>query len=155
MNVIENTEFQLLDQTLALRHEMYDLLTDDDLNYALPGDNPTIGELLREWGDYDRRYADSFRTFVMDYTSKAPDVKMTVSALKRWFDDLEVDLKNALSSLSDEDIEIRVIERGFPVPVRVQFHIYREGLLIMYGKLSVYFKALGKSLPPQWQQWIG
>jgi hypothetical protein len=154
MNVIEANEFRILDQTLALRHELFDVLTDDDLDFALPG-NPTIGELLREWGDYDKRYADSFRNFKMSYTDRAPDVEMNVPALRQWFADLEGELKDALRDMSDEDVELRIIERGFPVPARVQFHIYREELLIMYGKLSVYLKALGKALSEQWQQWIG
>lgn len=154
MNVIVTNEFDILDQTLAIRHQLFDILTDDDLSFALPS-NPTIGELLRDWGDYDKRYADSFRTFKMSYTDQAPDVEMTVPALRQWFADLEADLKDALSSLSDADIENRIIERGFPAPARVQFHIYREGLLIVYGKLSVYLKALGKTLPQQWQQWVG
>jgi hypothetical protein len=32
--------------------------------------------------------------------------------------------------------------------------IYREALLIFYGKASIYLKALGKTLPEQWQAWI-
>jgi hypothetical protein len=36
----------------------------------------------------------------------------------------------------------------------IQLHIYREALLSFYGKASVYLKALGKTLPEQWQSWI-
>jgi hypothetical protein len=33
--------------------------------------------------------------------------------------------------------------------------IYKEALLIFYGKTSVYLKATGKELPEQWLAWIG
>jgi IS605 OrfB family transposase len=32
---------------------------------------------------------------------------------------------------------------------------YKEALLIFYGKVSMYLKAIGKILPEQWQEWIG
>jgi hypothetical protein len=41
-----------------------------------------------------------------------------------------------------------------PLPTE-QRDMYREALLIFYGNASVYLKALRKSLPPQWQAWIG
>ena len=41
--------------------------------------------------------------------------------------------------------------RRFPV----QFHIYREALLIFYAKVHVYLKALGKQVEGPWRWWIG
>ena len=37
----------------------------------------------------------------------------------------------------------------------VQFHIYREALLIFCAKAHVYLKALGKRVTGPWQWWIG
>lgn len=67
----------------------------------------------------------------------------------------------ALESLSEDDITNRRIVRTdfdiddfVPLP-KVQLDIYREALLIFYGKVSVYLRAMGRTLPPQWQAWIG
>jgi hypothetical protein len=35
-----------------------------------------------------------------------------------------------------------------------QLEVYKEALLIFYGKASVYLKAMGKPRPQQWQEWI-
>jgi hypothetical protein len=37
----------------------------------------------------------------------------------------------------------------------MQFYCYREALLIFYAKVHVYLKAMGKSVPGEWQWWIG
>jgi len=50
-----------------------------------------------------------------------------------------------------------VIDRGgdFKLPPRIQLEVYKEALLIFYGKTDVYLKAMGKALPTQWREWIG
>ncbi|MFP4346453.1 MAG: hypothetical protein ACLFU8_17340 [Anaerolineales bacterium] len=40
------------------------------------------------------------------------------------------------------------------MPPHVQLEIYKEALLIFYGKVSVYLKALGKVPSEHWQAWI-
>lgn len=35
-----------------------------------------------------------------------------------------------------------------------QLEVYKEALLIFYGKASVYLKAMGKPRPPQWRERI-
>jgi hypothetical protein len=79
-----------------------------------------------------------------------------VERLAAWFEALDRELRATLASLSEEEIQNRVIDRGgeFIIPPTVQFHIYREALLIFYGKASVYLKGLEKTLPEQWQSWI-
>jgi hypothetical protein len=32
--------------------------------------------------------------------------------------------------------------------------VFKEALLIFYGKSRVYLKALGKEMPKQWRSWI-
>ena len=61
----------------------------------------------------------------------------------------------AFSALSEEEVQTRRIDRGFPAPVRTQLHIYREALLIFYAKAVVYLHALNKPLPKQMVEWIG
>ncbi|MEX2143178.1 MAG: hypothetical protein WD740_01175 [Anaerolineales bacterium] len=44
---------------------------------------------------------------------------------------------------------------GWSVPVRINLEIYKEALLIFYGKAWVHLLALRKPLPEQWVHWIG
>jgi hypothetical protein len=41
-----------------------------------------------------------------------------------------------------------------PLP-KIQLDVYREALLICYGKVSVYLRAIDRPLPGQWLDWIG
>ena len=157
MNSIEENEFAVLDQTVVLRDQLMELLTDDDLKFALPG-NPSLGVICREHGDAEQAYIESFKTFKMDfsYTHDDDSVESNVDQLRSWYAKLNQDLKATLSAMSQDDVDDTIVDRiFFKVPVRVQFHIYREGLLIFYAKASVYLKALGKELPADWKQWIG
>lgn len=162
MNTLMQQHGDILDMTLALRHQLLDMLTDADLSYQLPGDNMSLGSLCRQMGDVEFAYIDSFKTLKMDfaYRTNHEQVEHEVTALKVWYAQLEADMKATLHALSDEDLGFaggsgKIVERGFPAGLGMQFHIYRESLLIFYGKVSVYLKALNKSLPEQWQQWIG
>lgn len=76
--------------------------------------------------------------------------------LKAWYQSLDADLDAVLTGLSDDAIQNKRIERGhdFSSPVGVQFHIYREALLIFYAKADVYLRALGKRLDGPWTWWI-
>lgn len=57
MNSLVKREFPLLEQTLALRTQLLDMLTYADLDHALPG-NPSLGELCREAGRVDEIYIE-------------------------------------------------------------------------------------------------
>jgi hypothetical protein len=41
------------------------------------------------------------------------------------------------------------------MPVVANFHTYREAVLILFGKLDIYLRALGKDLPEEWIAWVG
>ena len=41
-----------------------------------------------------------------------------------------------------------------PLPAQ-ELDIYREALLIFYGKVSIYLRLMGRELPRHWQEWIG
>jgi hypothetical protein len=158
MNSIMKEQGPILEQTLALRHQMMEVLTDEDLGYSPGGENLTLGALCREMGEVEHAYIESFKTFQQDfsYRNEKPGLENSVERLAVWFQALEGELVEALKALSEEDIQNRVIDRGggFILPPFIQFHIYREALLIFYGKASIYLKALGKTLPEQWQAWI-
>lgn len=163
MNTLMQQHGDILDMTLALRHQLMEMLTDADLAYQLPGKNMSLGALCREMGEVDYMYIDSFKTLKMDYGYRTTTVAVEgdVAALKAWYAELEADLKATLHALTDEDLGFagggsgKIIDRGFPAGLVMQFHIYREALLIFYGKVSIYLKALNKPVTEQWQQWIG
>lgn len=158
MNVIIRDYWPLFEMYQALRDQAMLLLTDDDLNFSVGGATMTIGQLCREIGDVEHSYIESFVSFKHDYSLRDPSVDQvgSVAALTAWYAELDRRLKTTIESLSDDDLQ-RVIDRGgdFVLPPRIQLEVYKEALLIFYGKLSVYLKALGKPLPNQWQEWIG
>ena len=136
---------------------MLDILGDADLAHALPG-NPSLGALCREAGRLEEIYTDSFRTFAVDWGERpAPGgAARKVTVLRGWYGRSDAALKEALCALSEEDVQGKQIDRGdYSVPVGVQFHIFRESILIFCAKASVYLRSLGKDLPEQWRQWIG
>jgi hypothetical protein len=71
-----------------------------------------------------------------------------------------IELAAVLEQLSAEDMERRIERADFsedyfsPTPIE-QLDVYREALLIFYGKASAYLRALSKPFPKQWQTWIG
>lgn len=158
MNSIMREQGEILEQTQALRNQLVEILTDDDLGYSPGGENLTLGGLCREMGEVQQAYISSFQTFEQNFDFRAgdPQLERSVEQLRDWFQVLDRELKAALESLSEEDIQNRLIDRGggFVLPPILQLHIYREALLIFYGKASVYLKALGKTRPEQWQTWI-
>ena len=67
MNSLMAEHGPILEQTLALRHQLMEILTDEDLGYSPGGDNPTLGALCREMGEVEQAYITSFRTFEQDF----------------------------------------------------------------------------------------
>lgn len=159
MNSIMREQGSVLEQTQALRNQLMEILNDEDLGYTPGGDNPTLGALCREMAEVQQSYIISFQTFEQsfDYHIEDPEMESSVEELTTRLQAMDAELQAALATLSEEDIQNRLVDRGggFVVPPAVQLHIYREALLIFYGKASVYLKALRKALPEQWQAWIG
>jgi uncharacterized damage-inducible protein DinB len=146
----------------ALRGELVDRLTNGDLEFRLGGASLTLGALCREMGEVEYAYIESFRSFRQDFAYRHPQdgVEHDVAALRAWYADLDRELMAALDALSDEDVSQRHITRGDPsadafslLPPQ-QLDVYREALLIFYGKVSIYLRAMGKPLPGHWPAWI-
>lgn len=157
MNSLVRDHFPLLRETLELRHQLLDIIEDTDLAYALPG-NATLAALLREMAAFEEAYAASFTTFTLDFAAHTvpSDFARDVESLKRHFAVSEARLMAAIESLSDETIETQVIAReGFEVSVKEHYFIYREALLIEYGKISLYLHALERPYTEKWENWIG
>lgn len=121
------------------------------------GGLPDVGELCREIGEVERGYIESFRTFRYDLGYRHDTaVSGSVERLAAWYEELDRDLWEVLEGLEEADLARRVDRGGgFTPAATVQFHIYREALLIFYAKADVYLKALGRRVAGDWQSWIG
>ena len=157
---LDESYFALYQQ---LRDELMEGLSDTDLEFRLGGETETIGALCREIGEIEHAYVESLRTFRQDFGYRNPDPRLehSVDALRAWYAALDRALMAAIEALSEDDIEHRHIVRSdfdesffAPLP-KQQLDTYREALLIFYGKVSVYLRAMGKELPPHWTAWIG
>lgn len=157
MNSLFTENADMLNGTHAMRTGLLDTLTDEELNFQING-NPTLGVLFREMGEVQQSYTDSFKNFTQDFAYRHADqsVETSVAALKAWYEQLDADLLAALGVLSEAQIESQTIDRGgFTPSLAVQVAIYMQAILIFYGKVTIYFRAMGKDLGEQWKEWIG
>jgi uncharacterized damage-inducible protein DinB len=153
---------EFFDEYQALREQLLEVVTDDDLRVSLGGTSLTLGALCREIGEIEHAYVDSFRVFRQDFTYRAADdqVESSVTALRTWYQELDQELAAVLEALSAEDMKRRIVRADLseddfsPTPIE-QLDVYREALLIFYGKASAYLRALSKPFPEQWRTWIG
>jgi hypothetical protein len=141
----------------ALRGQLLESLADEDMRFTPGGENLPLGALCVEIGEVQHAYIQSFRTFQIDFSYRCPEPAMaaSVSWLAAWYAELDAGLEAAVGALSEEDVQTRQIDRGgWSVSLLIQLEVYKEALLIFYGKASVYLKAMGKPRPLQWQEWI-
>lgn len=159
MNSIIQNYYGVFEMYQALRNQLMDLLVDDDLGFSPGGDNPSLGALCQELGEVEYAYIQSFKTLTQDfsYRNDAPGLADSVAKLSAWYADLDGQLKATVEGLSEEDVQNKVIHRGpnFDLPPQIQLDVYKEALLIFYGKVAVYLRVMGKPLPKQWQEWLG
>jgi uncharacterized damage-inducible protein DinB len=143
----------------ALRDQLMEILTDADLAYTPGGANPPLGALCRELGEVEYSYIQSFKTFTLDFSYRNPEpgLETSVARLSAWYAELDRELKATIEGLSEEDLQQRVVDRGggFTLPPQINLSVYNEALLIFYGKVVVYLRASGKTVPQQWADWLG
>jgi len=141
-----------------MRDGALEQLDDDDLLFSPGGENPTLGDLIKQLGDLQHSYTQSLKTFQHDwsYRNKTNRLAQDLALLKQWFADLDADMTQTLDDLSDDDLE-KEVDRGNDVirTVDQQLEIYSQATLIFFGKLVVYFRAMEKSLPPSIAHYIG
>ena len=150
-------EYQLL------RNQLVEILSDKDLAFRPGPATQSLGELCREIGDVEHSYVVALQVFRQDFGWHNPDSRMerSVAALKAWYTDLDRDLLATVEALTEDDIAHRRIERSdfgvddFSPLAAQELDIYREALLIFYGKVSIYLRLMGRGLPRHWSAWIG
>ena len=143
----------------SMRDHLLTLVSDADLAYELPGQNPTLGNVLIALGELQGVYTHSFETFTLDWSHRQlpPPPPLTVAGLQAWFDAQDDAMRGALDRFTDEELHVDRIDRGhgFVASPFVQHQIYREAVYIFYGKLSVYLKALERDAGAEWAAWVG
>jgi uncharacterized damage-inducible protein DinB len=156
MNTFVQQHGEVYHETQIMREQLMDILTNADLAFTPGGANPTLGELCKEMADVEASYIGSIKLLKQDWLYRNPQqgLAQSVDQLKSLYKKLDEQLKTTMEGLSDEDLK-KTIDRGWPITVGTQLHIYREALLIFYAKVAVYLKAMNKTMPKQWQGWIG
>jgi hypothetical protein len=159
MNRIMRDQYPLFREYQRLRGEVLASLTDNDLAFTPGGKNLILGALCREIGEIEQAYINSFKTWRMDWSYRVEDaaLEQSTARLGEWYSTLDQELETTISAMSDEELAANVVDRGphFKVPAPTQLEIYKEALLLFYGKADVYLKLLDKPLSEQWQHWIG
>ncbi|KAA3648801.1 MAG: hypothetical protein DWQ07_00990 [Chloroflexi bacterium] len=157
MNSIIESYYPTFEQYQAVRKQLMELLSDEDLSFKVEG-NPSLGELCKQIGETEFSYLQGFKTFKLTFDYKNEDLGLATSVerLTAWYAELDKDLRATIEALSQEEVESKTIDRGgWELPVQINLTVYTEALLIFYGKVWVYLNAMGKELPKQWQEWIG
>lgn len=158
MNSLMREYYPTFEYYQAMRNQLMEMLDENDLVFSPGGENPTLGALCLEIGETQVSYIESFKNFAQDfsYRNDEPSLERSVERLKAWYWKLDQELKSVLEGLSENDLRSRLVDRGggFQLPLHIQLDVYKEALLIFYGKVSVYLKAMGKERPQQWQEWI-
>ena len=151
-------ERTLLRLTSALRMQLLDVLGDEDLGVALPG-NPPLGDLAEQNGRHQRAYIESFRTRRLDWdvADAPPGVSRDVEALRAWWTAMDEELLAVLDGIPADDFQAATVDRGggFQMPMPSQFHTWREAILIFCAHADVYLRSLDKHPGEQWEDWIG
>lgn len=157
MNRYMQEKWSWIEGSHAMRMELLDALSDADLAFTPGGENMTLGALSREMGETEYAYIQSLKTFTQDWTYRNAETGLegSVAQLKKWFQALDGEMKMVAEAFSDDDLKKTVDRGGYPVPVDMQLDIYLQALLIYFGKATVYFKAMGKPLSPQFKEYIG
>lgn len=153
MNSTVENMIPMFDAMKTMRDEWLNAITDSDLTFNPGGTNKTMGELLREMGEVNHAYAQSFRTLKHEWAKDSRDLS-SIAQLKTWFAEQDNELHTNLSALSDDDM-MKTIERdGYPMPIEMQFQAYLQALLIYFGKATIYLRAMNKELPSKIREWV-
>ncbi len=158
MNAQLARQMQIVELYRELRDQLIDTLTGDDLAMTPGGDAPGLGILFRELGETQSAYIESFKTFEFGPAEPCPieGLANSFDKIRAWYTQLDTDLSAVLESVGDDEGE-RPVDRGGgnQLPAWIHLDVFREALIIFYGKVSVYLKAAGRPRPQRFEHWIG
>lgn len=158
MNRYMQDKWSWIEGTHGMRARLLDTLSDADLAFDPGGTNMTLGALCRELGEVEYSYIQSLKTFKQDwsYRNTAAGLEQSIAQLQAWYQTLDEEMKATVAALSDEELT-KTIHRGgdFSLPVEMQLDVYLQALLIFFGKVSIYLKAMNRPLSEDIQACIG
>ena len=142
--------------SLVPRDELFSVLTNAELAFSPGGGNPLLGELCVSLGETAHTYAESFRTFKADFSYRCEDrtLARNVGRLRVWHGEQDAALAAALSQLTAADATRTIARDGERIPLAEHLLVYNEALLLFYGKVYVYLRAMGTNLPNKWGDWV-
>lgn len=157
MNRYMQEKWPWIEGTHGMRTQLMDILSDADLEFSPGGQNMTLGKLCREMGEIEHSYIQSLKTLKQDwsYHNTEAGLERDISRLKAWYQTLDDEMKAMVSALADEDLTKTVDRGGFSLPVEMQLDVYLQALLIFFGKVTIYLKAMNKAAPQQIEEYIG
>jgi hypothetical protein len=158
MNSIVAQWFDLLQQTHAVRDEIWEVIDDSALQHRMGGNTLTLGGLCKEMGEVEYAYIQSFRNFTQDFNYRSDEVGLadSVDKLRAWYSQLDEEFYAVLLELSEDDIQdMRIDREDGQLSVTTNFHFYREGLLMFCAKVSIYLRSLSIQPPERFNAWIG
>lgn len=157
MNRYMNEKWSWIEGSHGMRTQLLDMLNDTELAFSPGGQNMTLGALCREMGETEYSYVQSLKTFQQNWSYRNTEAGMdsSIARLQAWFQVLDEEMKATVAALADEDFQKMVKRNGFEMPVEMQLDVYLQALLIFFGKATIYFKAMNKALPQQFQEYIG
>ncbi|MBC7869689.1 MAG: hypothetical protein H7Y09_02525 [Chitinophagaceae bacterium] len=157
MNRYMELKWSWIDGSHGLRTTLMDTLTDADLAFNPGGQNMTLGALCREMGEIEHAYLESLKTFAQDWTYRNTEAGLdgSVARLKAWYQTMDDEMKTVVSAFSDEELAKEVDRSGYGMPVETQLDVYLQALLIFFGKMTIFLRAMNKPLPQSVTEWIG
>lgn len=141
-----------------MRSGVLEILNDKDLAFTLGGKSKTFGILLKEAGENEKVYIQSFKTFTLEssYNNSDKALSNDIALLTKWFQDLDDEFSTTIFALSENDLENQITRpEGNTVSVEQQIQIYIQAMFIFLGKAVVYLQAMNKPLPPSLEKYIG
>lgn len=143
-------------ESLVPRDELFAVLANADLAFSAGGGNPPLGELCVSLGETAHTYAESFRTFRADFSYRCEDRSLAgdVGRLRAWHGEKDAALTAALAELAPADASRTIARDGEHIPLAEHLLVFNEALLLFYGKVYVYLRALGPKLPNKWGAWV-
>ena len=157
MNQLMQEKWPWIEGSHGMRIQLLSLMSDSDLTFSPGGQNMPLGALCREMGDTEYAYIQSLKTLKQDWShhNTEASIESSVTQLKDWYQKLDQELQATVSAFSNEDVTKTVDRGGYPTPIGLQLDVYLQALLIFFGKVTIYLKAMNKTLPKDVQEYIG